>query len=1042
MASSNSTISVTFKLQQDGTDVTLRNIAASVDGVRDALQGTIEPAENLRTRLINFNQVAKAFETVSNSVEQINSTVQDLTAAYAVQEQAEVQLAQVMRNTMDATDEEIQSIKDLCSAQQELGVIGDEVQLAGAQEMATYLGLKSSLETLIPVMNDMLAQQYGLSATGENAAQIATMLGKVMEGQTKALSRYGYSFTEAQEEVLKFGDEEERAAVLAQVVGESVGGMNAALAQTDSGHAAQLANALGDVKEQLGGMVRNVAPYVALTSQVLSSVNALAALRASVLALVPSLDSASTSTKILGITMKTTTTAARVLAVTLRTALVSTGIGVAIAALSWLMEKLTGNAREAAAAFEETRKAQKSTADVTRDATVRATEQQVRLEQLIAVMDDERRSMTERAKAQNELNRAISGFNARLDETGKKFVYNKTKLDEYISSLRKMYEVEGMKDILKDLGRDKAELLVKREEIQRRIDTAPPPTMAGKTPGTTPTVDPRVARLVTGGRIDTESAPAMVGKTPGAVPAADPLAAQLVVHRQEQAGFLNRSELAAVDNALKEVEEKMSRVSAMVAERSTAVESGSPEPSGGHAAAPARELTRYEELGRLIDGAVGKADRYNDTEMAAMRVRVAEWSREREEIRLRQLELTRPDALATIQDYDAEIAYQSQLLKTSGAEQAGAIQRTIDSLQKERAAISDTGEAMADIGAGLPPQITSFAELEQAVRYYDERMQHATSARARLGLKAISDGLERIRAGWEAALNPPGDSLAESLAERIDEITGALDDHDGVVRLRPTGLEESAEQIREITRLMETFGDRMTESQREGLERCLEQYRQFGREAAASLTTVANGWSSVRGVAGGIQTMADALDDSKSAWERLASVVDGALAILRGIQAIVTLINTLATVSKVAAATQVTASALETGAVKTETGAFAGLAAAKTFAAYANIPFAGQAIASGMVAEQQAVIAAAAIPKFADGGIVYGPTLALTGEYPGASNNPEVIAPLSKLRDLIGNAGSGGGEVIFKIDGASLVGVLANATRVAARSGRRTGIKI
>lgn len=38
--------------------------------------------------------------------------------------------------------------------------------------------------------------------------------------------------------------------------------------------------------------------------------------------------------------------------------------------------------------------------------------------------------------------------------------------------------------------------------------------------------------------------------------------------------------------------------------------------------------------------------------------------------------------------------------------------------------------------------------------------------------------------------------------------------------------------------------------------------------------------------------------------------------------------------------------------------------------------------------------------KFADGGIVSGPTFSMTGEYRGARNNPEVIAPLSKLGNL------------------------------------------
>lgn len=49
--------------------------------------------------------------------------------------------------------------------------------------------------------------------------------------------------------------------------------------------------------------------------------------------------------------------------------------------------------------------------------------------------------------------------------------------------------------------------------------------------------------------------------------------------------------------------------------------------------------------------------------------------------------------------------------------------------------------------------------------------------------------------------------------------------------------------------------------------------------------------------------------------------------------------------------------------------------------------------------------------KFADGGIVYGPTLGLMGEYPGARSNPEVIAPLDKLRDLITPSGGDGGFI-------------------------------
>jgi hypothetical protein len=50
--------------------------------------------------------------------------------------------------------------------------------------------------------------------------------------------------------------------------------------------------------------------------------------------------------------------------------------------------------------------------------------------------------------------------------------------------------------------------------------------------------------------------------------------------------------------------------------------------------------------------------------------------------------------------------------------------------------------------------------------------------------------------------------------------------------------------------------------------------------------------------------------------------------------------------------------------------------------------------------------------KMANGGIVSGPTMGLMGEYPGASHNPEVVAPLDKLKTLIGN--DSGGQFVLK----------------------------
>lgn len=79
----------------------------------------------------------------------------------------------------------------------------------------------------------------------------------------------------------------------------------------------------------------------------------------------------------------------------------------------------------------------------------------------------------------------------------------------------------------------------------------------------------------------------------------------------------------------------------------------------------------------------------------------------------------------------------------------------------------------------------------------------------------------------------------------------------------------------------------------------------------------------------------------------------------------------------------------------------------------------------------------AAIPKFAAGGIVSGPTMGLMGEYPGAKSNPEVIAPLNKLQSMI-DTGSGGNMNLtgeFVVRGSDLVLALQRAERQKSRIG-------
>ena len=275
-----STISITFKL--DGDSKSFKDLAKDADGLKQVITSTLSEAQQLKGNVINFAALATGIDAAQRSFSQLQSGMKDLADAYAVQEVAETKLATVMQQRMGATDAEIQSIKELASAQQEIGVIGDEVQLSGAQQIATFLNEKASLETLIPAMNNLLAQQKGLNASTGDAVQVGNLMGKAMMGQVDALKRVGISFTEAEANVIKYGTEQERAAMLAQVIQNNVGNMNAELAVTDSGKQQQLVNTLGDMKEQIGGLVNGALPFVTMAAQASQALAAVSTLIAGI----------------------------------------------------------------------------------------------------------------------------------------------------------------------------------------------------------------------------------------------------------------------------------------------------------------------------------------------------------------------------------------------------------------------------------------------------------------------------------------------------------------------------------------------------------------------------------------------------------------------------------------------------------------------------------------------------------------------------------------------------------------------------------------
>lgn len=412
-----------------------------------------------------------------------------------------------------------------------------------------------------------------------------------------------------------------------------------------------------------------------------------------------------------------------------------------------------------------------------------------------------------------------------------------------------------------------------------------------------------------------------------------------------------------------------------------------------------------------------------------------------------------PDsALKTYEQLNIKLAYYNELLEKATEEQRPEIQKHINDIEGIKKAWDDSLAALnkpADIS-----QLDTIEKLDEAVRYYQEQ-QSKQSADEIQNTQRTIDALEAKRKAMQRGIEIP------SMQKEIAEING-LSNREFKIKVKGIGFDALTDKIRELQKQLNDTNNPVTEGQRKDIEEMISTYEQWRKSSISSFDTVKSGWDDIKGIGDSINSITDALDGNGNAWQKVTAIVDGFIQLYESISAIVGIIDMLTTASTAhaaaktgeAAATTATATAqgVETAAQiaaaaamvpvivanKLATASYMELAAAMFFAAHASIPFVGFGIASGFVSAATAMVEAIGVMPFAKGGVVSGPTLALVGEYAGASNNPEVIAPLDKLRSMIQPQGGIGGNVRFEIEGRKLVGVISNTTKVAAKSGRKS----
>ena len=931
------------------------NIKLSIDGKEHIVEATTDvkhfaqelgiaetKGKRLRDSLLKFNGLVTLFQGLQSSIQQVTGVAQKYIDANTVQVEAETKLMTVMKQRMNATDDEIQSVKDLASAQQALGVIGDEVQLSGVQQLSTFLSQKDSIDKLLPAMNNLLAQQHGLNVTTGDAVNVGNLMGKVMQGQVSALTRVGITFTEAQEQVLKFGTESERAAMLAQVITDNVGEMNQALAQTDAGKAKQELNDLGDQGEKIGAFFAKYEKGIAIFSQFSTTAGGLVTTIQGVTGAIDALGISmggwgNAGRKMVGLVknliagmrafiltgnastaaMNGMTVAANTSAVAIRGLLVATGVGAAIAVLTAAIAALVNASSEAAEGTSALEAAQKRAND-------RYSEEAAKIQALNSIIHDHNVNTDTRIAKLNELKQLVPDYNAEISKEGDILNENTAALNSYLDALKKKIYLQSVEE---ELTAKLKEQYAAEKEVEKKQATADKVKKQGGI---------RERRPVFG-------------------------SAEMDLTNYDKQ-FQQRMADTAVQQAKDKVEAIKKEITALQEEYGKL----SGEPSGG-------STGKVVTPGTTTTPTTGKAT----TTPAA--------------------DEARPylEAQHTLEDYDKAIAYHRELQRTASQEGYQEHQKEIEALEEARKAF--TGEAKPEYAPAPVEQLNTIRELTDAIRYYEDVQREQSDAEA-VDTQRTIDLLQAKLDKKKQLLTLP------AIQEDAKQLQG-LSAPELKAKLELVGLDEAKAKLEALKKMLDTA----PEGQRKEIEKLIPVWQNYvdtlqsGKKENTDATQVMGALSQ------GMSQFGQAVGGAAGQWLQWGSNLMSAVA---------------AAIPAIMALTQ---------AKQEETTANTAAAASGAASSVASIPVVGAVMAVAAIAS---VIAAMAnVPKFAKGGVVSGPTLALVGEYGGASNNPEVIAPLDKLRGIIGEASPGlDGNVVFRIDGTTLLGVLRKVERRNART--------
>ena len=264
--------------------------------------------------------------------------------------------------------------------------------------------------------------------------------------------------------------------------------------------------------------------------------------------------------------------------------------------------------------------------------------------------------------------------------------------------------------------------------------------------------------------------------------------------------------------------------------------------------------------------------------------------------------------------------------------------------------IEELQEQLHDAQQEFEEATTIDARVKANAKIADIQRQIDEATKGKVSIKAETEPTYIVQGS--AADKRQSHSNAQNKASRIQ-----TDYEIGII-----GKDEALKEIEEINRQLAEIGLKpiKIELDSKGFDKV------FG--------DIKSGWGSIQGVGNGIQGISDALEGNGDAWQQVTGLINGFISIAEGIQGIVELFGMLTAATSAHAAASTTdaaATAGEAAAATANTAAKSGEAVANATASGAKMPFPLNlvAIAAGVAA---VIAALAAVSGFATGGVIGG----------------------------------------------------------------------